>query len=115
MQTMTEDQRQLMGCGLLPPPAESRRRYLQIWNGGSLPNYKGPEPTVCPGYSTSLPEVIEVARAHRHWSKGNYQVAGREPNDPLVISIEILDGATNEFQAWSMTSTKDGGGREERG
>jgi hypothetical protein len=112
MQETTQDQRQLLGCGYLPPPSESRRRYLRIWDGGSLPNYKGPKTTVCPGYSTSLPEVIEVARAHRHWSKGNYQVADREPADPFVSSLEIFDASVNAFQAWLATPSDKGGGSE---
>jgi hypothetical protein len=114
MQAHPDDQRQMMGCGYLPPPDESRRRHLSIWQGGTLPNYKGPKTTVCPGYSTSLPEVIEVARAHRHWSKGNYQVADREPRDAMVGALEIFDGALAEFQAWAMTSETDGGGRKAR-
>jgi hypothetical protein len=114
MQTNAEAQRQLLGCGFLPPPEQSKRRHVRLWQGGSLPNYKGPETTVCPGYSTTLPEVIEVVRAHRHWSKGNLPVADREPADPFVAAIEILDSALGEFQSWGMTSEKDGGGRAER-
>jgi hypothetical protein len=111
MQTQSEDQRQLMGCGYTAPVVESRRRHLSIWQGGSLLNYKGPPTTVCPGYSTALPEVIEAVRAHRHWSKGNYPVAEREPGDPMVVSLELFDGAINEFQLWAMTPEADGGGR----
>jgi hypothetical protein len=111
METQTNEQRQILGCGYVAPLDESRRRHIPIWQGGSLPNYKGPKTTVCPGYSTALPEVIETVRAHRHWSKGNYQVADREPRDAQVIALEIFDASLSEYQSWSMTSEEDGGGR----
>lgn len=112
MSVQSEAQRQLSGCGYLPPPDESRRMFVGPWRGGSLPNYKGPKTTVCPGYSTSLPEVIETVRTHRHWSKGNHQLD--DLNAPLTITVEIFDSAVAEYQSWSMTSVSDGGGRGDR-
>jgi len=60
------------------------------------------DPTVCPGYLTSLPEVIEVARGRLHWSKAGPAAIGVADwqHDPLAIGIEILEGAVNECQAW---------------
>jgi hypothetical protein len=112
MQTQSEAQRQMLGCGFAPQPEEARRKFVSFWDGGSLPNYKGPKMTVCPGYSTQLPEVIETVRAHRHWSKGAWGV--RDLGAPLTLAIEIFEGAANEFQSWSMTSESEGGGRRER-
>jgi hypothetical protein len=112
MSMQSEAQRQLLGCGFAPQPDESRRMFVGQWKGGSLPNYKGPTTTVCPGYSTQLPEVIEVVRTHRHWSKGNRQLD--DLNAPMTVAVEIFDSAAAEYQSWAMTSVSDGGGRGER-
>jgi hypothetical protein len=111
MRTRTQESRQMIGCGYEPPPPENKRPYLSLWNGGSLPNYPGPKSTVCPGYSTNLPETIEAARARLHWSKGELSAFTRgEPSEALVIGIEILEGAVNELQSWGAKSRADGGG-----
>ena len=113
MNAYTQETRQQMGCGFEPPPVESKRAYVQMWNGGSLPNYKGPKATVCPGYTSSLPEVIEVARARMHWEKGELAAFTRgELSEGLTTGIEILEGAINAQQLWSHTDIAKGGGRE---
>jgi len=112
MSTYTQDKRQQMGCGFEPPPPDSMRPYVSTWNGGSLPNYKGPKPTVCPGYSTTLPEVIEIARARAHWDKGELRsFTEGAPSAGLLLGIEILDGALNAVTSWSHTDVAKGGGR----
>ena len=98
--------RQLGGCGY-EPLLETR----EPWSGGSLPNYSGPQTTVCPGFSIALPEVIEVARARLHWSKGSLdQFCHGQAHDALIEGIEYLDGAVSEFQFWSSTPADKGGG-----
>jgi len=64
--------------------------------------YKGPPPTVCPGYTCKLPEVIEAARLRVHWSKGILDaVLGGEPaSDILIDEIEILDDAVSHLERW---------------
>ncbi len=112
MQNLNEEQRQFAGCGFLPSLPDSKRHFLSIWNGGSLPNYKGPrvgtDLTVCPGFSTGLPGTIEFARARLHWSKG--QPIVHDIDSATAIGIEILEGASNEFQSWTMTPESKGGG-----
>lgn len=77
-----------MGCGFLPESA--RRPGLRPF----------PEATVCPGYSTRLPEVYEAARA-LHWAKrgglGPVYGQGQLPQAALD-AIDILDGAANELE-----------------
>lgn len=60
--------------------------------------------TTCPGYTTKLPEVIEIARLRVHAKEGTLSLFmhGAEPTDVAVVGIEILAGATNEAQAWAM-------------
>lgn len=106
MQRLTPNARQLSGCGYEP--------LLDLrspWSGGSLPNYRGPQTTVCPGFTVALPEVIEVARARLHWSKGQLtQFVHGQAHDALLEGIECLEGAVNEFQFWSATPESKGGG-----
>jgi len=101
-----------MGCGFEPSIPESKRVHLSMWDGGSLPNYKGPKSTVCPGYTASLPEVVEACRARMHWEKGELASFTRgEPTEALTLCIEILENAINAQQSWAMTPVADGGGR----
>lgn len=97
----SEQVRQTMGCGYAPVPTGPLARMVNI-----------PVPTsgcrvsvtVCPGYSTRLPETIEAARARLHWSKGGPSSIGIRDwaDSPLALGIEILEGASNEAQAWAM-------------
>lgn len=109
METRTAEQRQLLGCGYLPPPEESKRAYVRPWAGLG---YKDKQPTVCPGYTTSLPETIEAARARLHWEKGGPAAIGVTDweADPLTQGIEILSSQMGEFQMWIATPSSKGGG-----
>ena len=102
MESLSEDQRQLAKCGYAPPLTDSRAPFADAWHGLG---YSGPKPTVCPGYSTSLPETIEIARARLHWSKGSLrEFCGGQSTDALMLGIEICEGAINECQSWSMAN-----------
>jgi hypothetical protein len=54
--------------------------------------------TTCAGYTTDLPEVIDIARLYRHWSKGAVDV--RSLPRPIEDGIELLDAATNSRDNW---------------
>ena len=62
------------------------------------------ENPICPGYLCDLPEVIEVARAHLHWSKGSLHsfCRGEQPGDSLLYGIEVFEGALNSLSSWLM-------------
>lgn len=65
--------------------------------------------TICSGFTANLPDVIDIARAHRHWSKGELgTVTGGNDGLPgaLVDGLEILDDAVSRYSAWKM---KQGG------
>lgn len=66
------------------------------------PAYSGPPLTVCPGYTTSLPETIEAARAWRHWDRADIRVftGGEWPTQSLTIAIESFDDAVSKHQKW---------------
>ncbi len=110
MESLSEEQRQLAGCGYAPQPPERLRVFVEPWAGLG---YTGPKPTVCPGYSTNLPEVIETARARLHWSKGELLSFTRgTPSEALTTGIEFLEHAANEAHLWSITPRSKGGGAE---
>jgi hypothetical protein len=97
METGTKPVRQAMGCAYESIPVELRRPI-------GVPLGCEVVATTCPGYTTKLPEVIEVARARLHWSKGGPAGIGIADwaDSPLCAAIEVLEGASNEVQAWAM-------------
>ncbi len=110
MSDTPEPTRQQLGCGFAPLPAEHLMRFRRV---PSPCGYKGTarkledgrettEPETCPGYTTGLPEVIEVARARFHWKQGGPRAIGIDDwqDHPLTIGIEILEGASNEAEHW---------------
>lgn len=109
MQQVPLQNRQLAGCAYAPAPARELVPLVVPWSGLG---YKGEAPTVCPGYSTSLPVVIEAARARLSWSKGSLEAfcGGEPPTDALIAAIEICEGAIGEVLDWKATPKDQGGG-----
>jgi hypothetical protein len=105
MQTTALPIRQFLGCGYAPPPKAGTP--VDPW---SAP--RGDRATVCPGYTTKLPEVIEAARARFHWEKGALGMfcEGELPTELLMRSIEILASASNDCSDYYMTPANKGGG-----
>lgn len=114
MQNNPPEIRQSMGCGFEPALGEYGGWEPPSGKLGFRQNKKLVQlPTVCPGYSTNLPEVLEVVRAHRHWQKASLRdFCGGEPNEALLIGIEVLESEINATQNFEMTPEKDGGGRK---
>ena len=96
--------RQTMGCGYEPPIDGARP-----WTPVMLDASHRLEYTLCPGYTTNLPEVVEVVRGRLHWSKGSLPVFC-VPNELIVEGIEILEGSTNGMQVWTLRTKAEGGG-----
>lgn len=110
------EQRQYMACGYEPALDPTRVR-LTIWNPPAATatgnvGYRGPNPTVCPGYTTRLPEVQETALLRLHWENGVLRDAcgGETPTEETLSLIVVLQGAYNALQRWVMTPASDGGG-----
>ena len=102
MRTTDQNTRKEMGCGYEPlvPLGLRRRRWTHR-------AYRGPAPTVCAGYTTRLPEVLEAATERLHWDKG----ALTEPlSEPMKLAIEVLEGAALDVEAWLRKPAKEGGG-----
>lgn len=66
------------------------------------PAYSGQPLTVCPGYTTSLPETIEAARGWRHWDRADIRAftGGEWPTTALTLAIETFDDAVAKHQKW---------------
>lgn len=102
MKTNNLQTRQQLGCGWDPPLVNIKPTP---WTPQNLSaEWKG-DVDVCPGYTTKLPEVIEIARAHLYFSKGDLGAfCDESPSDRLREGVEILEGASNECQAWAMNN-----------
>jgi hypothetical protein len=103
-------ERQYMGCGFEPELDRSKHR-LTMWQPPAS-KFCQTEATICAGYTTSLPEVREVALMYRHWDTGNLAVAlcGSQPNEELLSLIVMLASEINAVDVWRMTPSSEGGG-----
>jgi hypothetical protein len=110
MATKSKQTRQLAGCGYeVPIPG------AVPWSPASLAPKWNKTVTVCPGYTTKLPEVQEVCRARLHWEKNARAFESfceGDPTEQMLAAVEILESAVNEVTAWSMTPSGEGGGRD---
>ena len=62
---------------------------------------------MCAGYVCPLPQVVEAARAHLHWSKGSLSdFCGGRPNERVLESVEILDGSIGALKSWAIEEAK---------
>lgn len=98
--------RQLLGCGYEPPPSESLRMFVRPWTGCGVEPKPSTDtepafPSVCPGYSTSLPEVIEGAIARSWWKNGELtQFCRGQATEALSGAINVVDNEINAMQVW---------------
>lgn len=119
MKANHETTRREMGCGFLPPL--SPRRRLPVWRPSALAYAGDQQPSenedvllaraTCAGYLVRLPQVVEVARAHNHWHKGELATfCGRDaPSELLLMSVEILAGSVSDLNLALMTPASKGG------
>lgn len=63
----------------------------------------GPPLTVCAGYTSQMPDVVDVARAFLHWEKGQLQLRNPDPPPQLLDGIEILSMEINAQQAAELS------------
>ncbi len=105
MERITENTRQMLGCPYAP---KAPALPVNCWRPAE--GYKGPTPTVCPGYSTMLPETIEAARAWTYFEKGELTqfIGGGIATDELRERIEQMDIAIHENEAAGRTKPGQG-------
>ena len=102
---LNEEQQATMCCGWLPkhkrigsPPAPWVRA-----RGG------GPEPTVCPGYTISLPQVQQTARALQWAERGLLsEYCGTEDLPQLVFdAVDILNAEISAVERFALREIKN--------
>lgn len=87
--------RQALGCGYEP-----RIDHAQPWQPEA---WKGPSPTTCPGYTTTLPEVREGIEARHYLDKGSLNLLVKdELHDGLREAIALVEGADGEVTRWAI-------------
>jgi hypothetical protein len=99
----SDEARQSLGCGWLPPSKEQ----TFVWQPSG---YDGPAFKTCPGYTTKLPQVAETGRARMHWGKGTLaeRYDGEELTPVLMDALEIAESAFADMLA--ARSARKGGG-----
>jgi len=95
MLQISADNRALIGCGFLPASELARP-----WRHRGTLELNYPEPTICPGYSTKLPEVAEIARLRLHWSKGNVPLESLDDN--IQRGVETLESSIGDMNDWCL-------------
>lgn len=95
MRPTTQAERQTWGCAY-EPRNEAMRPCGWMHQG-----YRDEPPTTCPGYTTKLPEVVEINRARLHVKTGSGRdFLGGPATENILRGIEILEGAVNEANCW---------------
>lgn len=94
--TMNRDERASIRCGWLPESS---------WTDGSMPL---PGATICPGYTTSLPEVYEAARLLRWVNRG--ALGAYTDQLPLssaaALAVDLLEDAVRATERDALRRMK---------
>lgn len=91
--------RQYLACAYEPRVEGARAWQHQ--------GYEGPDSETCPGYTTKLPEVREVAEARFYLHKGSLSLLVRdELSDSLRDGIAILETEDNSVMSWIANQGK---------
>lgn len=106
LERVDEQSRQALGCPYAPEPDQTFRLHVETWTGCGVEPRPATDdapafPSVCPGFTTTLPETIEAARAHLHWTKGELtQFCRGYASEALLIGIEVLSTSSGETMSW---------------
>jgi hypothetical protein len=109
MQNLPRETRQEFGCGYEPAVEGAHPWAPPLAQKG----FKHKLPVICAGFTTRLPEVEEIIRAHGWWSKSQLRelLGDEKPTRLLKLGIEILDGEIAAHHIYAVTDKKHGGGR----
>lgn len=92
--TFPREMRRAIGCAW-EPSLEGATPWKPEW-------WKGDPPTVCVGYSTKLPEVIETSEARFYLKSGSLSALIKGPmSDSLRTGIRLLENADTEASNWA--------------
>lgn len=70
----------------------------------------GERPTVCPGYTSRLPEVIEITRLRCHWKVGQLAIACHDgpPTPHTLDAILALDWEIAAVESHALEKAREG-------
>jgi hypothetical protein len=105
MADLPDEMRAAMNCGLMPV---ERRVGGSVWG-----SQHGMDLQVCAGFTTELPEVVDIALHYQHFKHGTLAVslAGAVAPNPLIDGVTILEAAINEKQWRDHEEATRKGGR----
>jgi len=112
MRHLPRDTRIELGCGFEPRSDYACPPIPVGYEPGeaTVEHPRGPSaPTVCPGYSTRLPEVIEVTRAYQHWKERTLRDRYGAIHDHLWLSLEVLGAEVSACESWIMRNPRKDG------
>lgn len=102
-------ERSLIACGWLPLAEGATPVQFPGLDGEyDAEGAYVPALTVCAGYTTRLPQVIEAGRARLHWERGTLRARcdGREPTPILLDALEVSEGARNELSDYRANNPR---------
>ena len=109
MATLSTDSRIEIGCGFEQRSAFARPAIPPGFDAGptTAEHPRGPRaPTVCPGYSTHLPEVIEIAHAYRHWKEGTLHDRFGKLGEHAWITLETLGAEVSALESYCIANPR---------
>lgn len=97
--------RQQLGCGYEPAIAKATPWMPPSWaeRGLSL--------STCPGYTTSLPLVLEIVQAYPHWEQGALRayLGGKDATPTALDLFTLLRAGKNEHDSDKLRARGEGG------
>jgi hypothetical protein len=96
--TVNVETRQAMGCGWERPVADARPWIPESWAERNGPGWSL---TVCPGYTTELPCVLEIVAAHAQWKHGTLTeyLDGEPAHSVALDALSWFDSSVEIFKA----------------
>lgn len=102
---MSATVRQTMGCGFEPATADAHPWTPSAWID------RGESPTVCPGYSTTLPAVGEVMNLYPQWEQHTLSdYLGGPASRQALDCLTALRAGIKEHEADKMSRVGKKGG-----
>ena len=98
-------------CGYVEPDPLGMAWWPNGFRGVQQPDRTYAGPSVCPGYTTALPEVVEVSRFHLHWAKGALRDrTGGRPRPHVLDMLELLACEQSAVEMHEIETARKKGG-----
>jgi hypothetical protein len=109
MEAFSESQRRHLRCGFV-----RRDRWAPVQQFRGIPGVRD-APELCPGYSTQLPRVVEVARLWGWEQRGsielNVRTRGWRLSDSVLDMVDVFAAEQSECERWSFEQARKKAGK----